>query len=66
MTRNEEMIREIGGQWLIDFYDSIQTEQRKRWAVPDWRTQQWIDADFTNARDTAAALKQMFRKEAWL
>jgi len=62
---NEDQVREIGGQRLVCYYDRIMEQQRKRWNVPDWRTQPWIAADFQNARDVAAALEAIYGTRSW-
>lgn len=56
---NEAKAREIGGEALVKFFDYIQEEQRKRWNCPDWRQAPIIDADLTNWRDIAQALKRL-------
>lgn len=57
---NEERVRQVGGQRLVDYYDAILEAQRRRWQAPDWRHQPWVGADFQNAADTAAALDSLF------
>lgn len=59
MTVNEARVLVIGSQPLVDFYDAIWREQRKRWNAPDWREQPWSEADFVNAKDTAVALASL-------
>lgn len=60
--RADEIAREIGGDALVRFFDDVQTEQRKRWNAPDWRAQPVADADRTNWRDVAAALRSYGRE----
>lgn len=60
MTTNHEWkAREIGGERLVKYFDAIQEEQRKRWNVPDWRTQPIIEADLVNWKDIARALDRL-------
>lgn len=57
MSDAEKIAREIGGDALVQFFDAILAEQRKRWNAPDWRLNRQSDADRTNWRDIAAALR---------
>lgn len=63
MTDASTKAREIGGERLIQFFDAILAEQRKRWNAPDWRLIVPIPADITNWTDIAAALAEQSRPQ---